>query len=164
MKRGSRLGFLFWIGTAASVAIIVLWPLSLFWAAAYQGKRIGVGALSGALVLTRYTGYSSGRGWYVDSLPPIHREAGPTWTPSYFKLSSVLALGSGKEVASVFIPLWMLEVPLLAALGLIWMRRRRSKRNGCQQCGYNLTGNTSGICPECGTAIIALSSGHDRVV
>ncbi len=21
----------------------------------------------------------------------------------------------------------------------------------CQQCGYNLTGNTSGVCPECGT-------------
>ncbi len=23
----------------------------------------------------------------------------------------------------------------------------------CQSCSYNLTGNTSGICPECGTAI-----------
>ena len=23
----------------------------------------------------------------------------------------------------------------------------------CQACGYSLTGNTSGICPECGTAI-----------
>ena len=23
----------------------------------------------------------------------------------------------------------------------------------CQECGYNLTGNVSGVCPECGTAI-----------
>ena len=23
----------------------------------------------------------------------------------------------------------------------------------CLTCGYNLTGNTSGVCPECGTAI-----------
>jgi hypothetical protein len=23
----------------------------------------------------------------------------------------------------------------------------------CQRCGYNLTGNTSGICPECGTPV-----------
>ena len=23
----------------------------------------------------------------------------------------------------------------------------------CQQCGYNLTGNVSGVCPECGAAI-----------
>ena len=22
----------------------------------------------------------------------------------------------------------------------------------CQKCGYNLTGNVSGVCPECGTA------------
>ncbi len=23
----------------------------------------------------------------------------------------------------------------------------------CRNCGYNLTGNTSGVCPECGTAL-----------
>jgi hypothetical protein len=23
----------------------------------------------------------------------------------------------------------------------------------CQHCGYSLTGNTSGVCPECGTAV-----------
>ena len=23
----------------------------------------------------------------------------------------------------------------------------------CQKCGYNLTGNVSGVCPECGTSI-----------
>ena len=26
--------------------------------------------------------------------------------------------------------------------------------NLCRQCGYNLTGNTSGICPECGAASV----------
>lgn len=25
----------------------------------------------------------------------------------------------------------------------------------CQACGYNLTGNTSGLCPECGTPLPA---------
>lgn len=25
------------------------------------------------------------------------------------------------------------------------------RRNHCGQCGYNLTGNVSGVCPECGT-------------
>lgn len=29
-----------------------------------------------------------------------------------------------------------------------WHRRRRG---GCAKCGYDLTGNTSGACPECGT-------------
>ncbi|MCB9849617.1 MAG: hypothetical protein H6817_02815 [Phycisphaerales bacterium] len=31
--------------------------------------------------------------------------------------------------------------------------RRRMYAHLCNQCGYDLTGNQSGICPECGTAI-----------
>ncbi len=27
------------------------------------------------------------------------------------------------------------------------------RQGECQQCGYNLTGNTSGTCPECGTKV-----------
>jgi hypothetical protein len=30
---------------------------------------------------------------------------------------------------------------------------RRRYRGCCASCGYNLTGNTSGVCPECGTSI-----------
>jgi rubrerythrin len=39
-------------------------------------------------------------------------------------------------------------------LPLIWIIRRlrqRPKVGCCTACGYNLTGNTSGVCPECGT-------------
>jgi predicted amidophosphoribosyltransferase len=32
---------------------------------------------------------------------------------------------------------------------------RRRLRGLCGKCGYNLTGNTSGVCPECGTPIAA---------
>jgi hypothetical protein len=35
-------------------------------------------------------------------------------------------------------------------------RRRRERRiaaGRCVACGYNLTGNISGVCPECGTAV-----------
>lgn len=32
--------------------------------------------------------------------------------------------------------------------------RLPSKDDGCcQTCGYNLRGNTSGVCPECGAAV-----------
>jgi hypothetical protein len=35
-----------------------------------------------------------------------------------------------------------------------WMRRGHWRRTGrCLACGYNLTGNTSGVCPECGERI-----------
>ncbi len=41
-------------------------------------------------------------------------------------------------------------------LGLVVSRLRQNRSippGGCRECGYNLTGNESGICPECGTAI-----------
>jgi hypothetical protein len=34
----------------------------------------------------------------------------------------------------------------------------RQVEGQCPICGYNLTGNTSGICPECGTAITTRAS------
>jgi hypothetical protein len=68
----------------------------------------------------------------------------PIFKPVYGSLS---ALGEFYVVA----PLWMLF--LIAALPtafLWWLDRRRIPLGHCQKCGYNLTGNVSGICPECG--------------
>ncbi len=31
-----------------------------------------------------------------------------------------------------------------------WRRHRRRRRGRCVRCGYDLTGNLSGVCPECG--------------
>ena len=53
-------------------------------------------------------------------------------------------------------------LPVVIGLANAWsaMRLRRKKRERrqileghCRECGYNLTGNTSGVCPECGTKI-----------
>jgi hypothetical protein len=33
------------------------------------------------------------------------------------------------------------------------VRKRRQSQNHCAQCDYDLTGNISGVCPECGEAI-----------
>ncbi len=49
-----------------------------------------------------------------------------------------------------------LLLPLMARLGLALMHPRRAGVQGgptCQFCGYNLTGNVSGVCPECGERI-----------
>lgn len=58
---------------------------------------------------------------------------------------------------TVQIPTW----PVLILLGLYpsyvvvfarkQRRERRRRRGLCITCGYNLTGNTTGVCPECGT-------------
>ena len=49
-------------------------------------------------------------------------------------------------------PIWPIAVAIGASLAvLIHLGRRRVPAIGhCSRCSYNLTGNISGICPECG--------------
>jgi predicted amidophosphoribosyltransferase len=42
--------------------------------------------------------------------------------------------------------------PLRHVVGAI-MRRSRRRRGLCPKCAYNLIGNNSGVCPECGRKI-----------
>jgi hypothetical protein len=57
----------------------------------------------------------------------------------------------------VWLPLWLIASALLflpVVRTLIGFRSwRRSRKGCCPFCGYNLTGNTSGACPECGAQI-----------
>lgn len=41
---------------------------------------------------------------------------------------------------------------------LSWIRRAR---NQCVKCGYDLTGNISGVCPECGATVHTSASEND---
>jgi hypothetical protein len=50
----------------------------------------------------------------------------------------------------VTIPLWMLFVIVALPTAMSWSRRVRIPPGHCQKCGYNLTGNVTGRCPECG--------------
>jgi len=50
----------------------------------------------------------------------------------------------------------MLMVAAVCVVPTIWrfiVIRRRQRANACVQCGYSLTGNTSGRCPECGRPV-----------
>ncbi len=50
------------------------------------------------------------------------------------------------------LPLWTVACALALAAALLWHRRAyRTLPGHCHHCGYNLTGNLSGRCPECGT-------------
>lgn len=50
-----------------------------------------------------------------------------------------------------FVILFLLTYPFIAFIRGPVRRYRRRQRGLCVRCGYNLTGNVSGICPECGT-------------
>ena len=59
------------------------------------------------------------------------------------------------------IPVWLLVVAVGIPTGILWWRDRRPKDGLCTACGYDLTGNVSGACPECGTAVESLASPVD---
>lgn len=52
----------------------------------------------------------------------------------------------------IIVPLW---IPCVALLVVLQIARRKARLpfrpDCCPACGYSKTGNTSGICPECGT-------------
>ena len=67
----------------------------------------------------------------------------------------------------MWLPFWLIAsvlflLPLIR--GLMWFRSMSRSRQGCcSSCGYSLTGNTSGTCPECGSPISKSSRpGDDR--
>jgi hypothetical protein len=67
-----------------------------------------------------------------------------------------LVLLNRRIISGTFdVPAYLLYSVLAAPfIGLRVMRRRAgSVFRRCPNCGYNLTGNVSGVCPECGEAV-----------
>ena len=61
-------------------------------------------------------------------------------------------------ISALLIPLWIplllfTPYPTVAFIRGPVRRWRRRRRGECVGCGYNLTGNESGVCPECGKPI-----------
>jgi hypothetical protein len=50
---------------------------------------------------------------------------------------------------NISIPLWIPLLPIAALTAWLWRLDRRRRAPGACRCGYDLTGNTSGRCPEC---------------
>ncbi len=72
-------------------------------------------------------------------------------TLAAFKFGEGLGLSTGVVETNFTVSVLLFTV----ALGLqaaYQFDRRRGRRSGrpCVHCGYDLRGNTSGICPECG--------------
>lgn len=53
----------------------------------------------------------------------------------------------------VELPVWCLLLPTVTITAVYCYLDRRRPKGHCQDCGYDLTGNESGVCPECGTKV-----------
>jgi len=63
----------------------------------------------------------------------------------------------------VFVPHWLAAgafgvLPVAWFVGRVRRRRRACGGGRCTACGYDLTGNASGVCPECGTALAGMTA------
>ncbi len=85
--------------------------------------------------------------WMEEPLNNMHALPYVVWSKEF--------LPDGSQIG----PDWWFDLPfwfLLLMFGfptLIAWRRDRVKPGHCRTCEYNLTGNVSGVCPECGTEI-----------
>ena len=80
-----------------------------------------------------------------------------SWIPPGIAAAGLLAFAVARGDTTML--LW-----LAAAIALMWLpawywlarpfaRDRARRANGqCTRCGYDLRGNVSGVCPECGQA------------
>lgn len=75
--------------------------------------------------------------------------------------SHVIVAHAVQHWRAVEFPLWpaLLIVSIPSQMGITRLyrhrRRRPRKRDTCEKCGYSLTGNISGVCPECGNLMPA---------
>lgn len=79
-------------------------------------------------------------------------------------LYSITLFGIPFVIYSLFRSSWMLYflnfsvIPIVLTCAWVASRPQRHRallkeNNLCWECAYNLTGNTSGVCPECGTKV-----------
>ena len=88
-------------------------------------------------------------GWHVERPRSVE-----TWLPLPTVKQSMLWVSSPLVTWEIGLPIWILLLPAaISTAFLFWRDRRRIPPGHCQRCGYNLTGNVSGKCPECGTPI-----------
>lgn len=106
--------------------------------------------------LDNLVGFSIGDGrfgmWIVKTRQPLNwfhigpvRSFASDWVPWPVWLSNPRESG-------FFFPLWPFILGF-AGLGMGLGHTTKSLARFCRGCGYNLRGNTSGVCPECGAPV-----------
>lgn len=134
-----------YMGSIVSLCIVVAFFLSLVRAYGYRWTKaalyINYGQVCIAVIRDRNLG----------DMPTPH---GKLWQPSG-EMAGMWSLPrwDARGMVVLWIPLWfpflIIVIPSLAVMCL----GRRKRVFGCEECSYDLTGNVSGVCPECGTKI-----------
>lgn len=131
----------------ASLGTVVLGLLSMFhsWDRVFGNYQVGI--IRGALYLHHYSTSSN-------PLPQLRFRCGDFW----IETGRPLGLGASSNTTEVpcFATAAILALIPASAMLRAYARRVRAVGVGvqmrCKRCAYDLTGNVSGRCPECGAS------------
>jgi hypothetical protein len=130
--------------TATCVLLAALWATSYLATVTYDGSHAHLRLTKGAVLVfvdrqQTLRSILSGTGWNVyRGIPPV-----VVGTRGYFTWR-------GGNIESS-LPLGVLIVMLVVPTIVLARPDRRAWIGHCRRCAYDLTGNVSGVCPECGT-------------
>ncbi len=143
LRLPQKRGTVKWVGVAACALLFCGW-IGTFWLAfGYQTSTVSIDLMLGCFNTSLYPAGLPTHGWFAASMPyEVY------WLPKL-----IHGRYSGVRTTHLFVPLWMPLLAVGSATILCWRRDRRYPPGHCQKCGYDLTGNTSGACPECGVAV-----------
>ncbi|MFQ5805658.1 MAG: hypothetical protein ACE5I3_04325 [Phycisphaerae bacterium] len=85
------------------------------------------------------------------------------WFDGTYNLKALLPRGERDPIRTrIAIPIWPLLAVAATMTVLLFRSDRRFPPGKCQNCGYDLTGNLSGRCPECGAQAEPISPQRRR--
>ncbi|UCE59596.1 MAG: hypothetical protein JSU63_19400 [Phycisphaerales bacterium] len=138
--------------TVLAVGTLLLWAVALPWTLVYQNQGNDTGIHRG--VLFAYWGMPwTVKGWYFSRASTAGLTHVSIWWPMITQTG-----GFSSRLSGVFVPLFWVALltgiyPTIACIRGPLRRWRRRRKGLCLNCGYDLTGNESGVCPECGEAV-----------
>ena len=132
------------VGLAVSAMIIVASLFSLSWQYGYGGADTAIVFVNGVSWVA--VGGTGQRPFGLGFACFDNLRARLGLKPAYYSDARGIAFT---------IPLWIPFLAVSVPSVIAWRYTRRLLKGHCRQCGYDLTGNVSGRCPECGSPIRA---------
>ena len=129
-----------WAGLVSCILLVVAWAASVFRPFGYSGPNVAWVSGNGVIFVN----------WRTIDFRLNFLERWVSFGPDDslgFKRPRIYGM------KKFTIPYWCILLPIAIPTYILWRRDRRKPEGCCQECGYDLTGNESGTCPECGTEV-----------